>query len=125
MRERFELRGTVTALEQKRSRDGGALIPGFWSVKLHTSEGERSCSFRRYYARAHQRGVPTPQTHPSWPPSGNTLWDSVRAEHIHPSLLRARASAGGTDTTDPTHHGLRAVIPFGIPSELNTFRSVQ
>jgi hypothetical protein len=45
MAETFELEGTVISLEQKRYRSGGGLIPGFWSVKLQTSEGERSCSF--------------------------------------------------------------------------------
>jgi hypothetical protein len=45
MAETFELEGTVISLEQKRYRSGGGLIPGFWSVKLHTDEGERSCSF--------------------------------------------------------------------------------
>lgn len=45
MPEEFEITGTVSAVEQKRYRDGGGLIPGFWSVKLQTAEGERSCSF--------------------------------------------------------------------------------
>jgi hypothetical protein len=45
MAETFELEGTVISLEQKRYRSGGGLIPGFWSVKLQTPQGERSCSF--------------------------------------------------------------------------------
>jgi hypothetical protein len=45
MAETFELEGTVISLEQKRYRSGGGLIPGFWSVKLQTAQGERSCSF--------------------------------------------------------------------------------
>jgi hypothetical protein len=45
MPEEFEMTGTVSAVEQKRYREGGGLIPGFWNVKLQTSEGERSVSF--------------------------------------------------------------------------------
>jgi hypothetical protein len=45
MAETFELTGTVVALEQKKYRDGRGPIPGFWNVKLHTEQGERSCSF--------------------------------------------------------------------------------
>jgi hypothetical protein len=45
MPENFEITGTVDGLEQKRYRDGGGLIPGFWTVKLQTPEGERSSSF--------------------------------------------------------------------------------
>lgn len=45
MPEEFEETGTISAVEQKRYRDGGGLIPGFWSVKLQTPSGERSVSF--------------------------------------------------------------------------------
>jgi hypothetical protein len=45
MPENFEITGTVDGLEQKRYRDGGGLIPGFWTVKLQTPEGQRSSSF--------------------------------------------------------------------------------
>jgi hypothetical protein len=45
MPEEFEMTGTVSAVEQKRYRDGGSLIPGFWNVKLQTTDGERSVSF--------------------------------------------------------------------------------
>jgi hypothetical protein len=36
MPEDFEITGTVDGLEQKRYRDGGGLIPDFWTVKLQT-----------------------------------------------------------------------------------------
>jgi hypothetical protein len=45
MPDEFEETGTISAVEQKRYRDGGGLIPGFWSVKLQTPSGERSVSF--------------------------------------------------------------------------------
>jgi hypothetical protein len=45
MAETFELVGRVVGLEQKRYRDGRGPIPGFWTVKLQTEAGERSCSF--------------------------------------------------------------------------------
>lgn len=45
MAETFELEGKVVGLEQKRYRDGRGPIPGFWTVKLQTDSGERSCSF--------------------------------------------------------------------------------
>ena len=45
MADTFELEGTIISLEQKRYRSGGGLIPGFWSIKLQTAQGDRSCSF--------------------------------------------------------------------------------
>jgi hypothetical protein len=45
MPDSFEITGTVVGLEQKRYREGGGLIPGFWNVTLQTDEGARSCSF--------------------------------------------------------------------------------
>jgi hypothetical protein len=66
MPEEFEMTGTVSAVEQKRYREGGGLIPGFWNVKLQTTEGERSVSFnseRRTNPR--DRNSPT-EPHPDF-----------------------------------------------------------
>jgi hypothetical protein len=62
MAETFELEGTVISLEQKRYRSGGGLIPGFWSVKLQTAQGERSCSFNS--TRRKDPGDPSSETVP-------------------------------------------------------------
>jgi hypothetical protein len=44
MADRFELIGTIEALEQRRSRSG-EMIPGFWAVRLRTPNGVRTVSF--------------------------------------------------------------------------------
>lgn len=64
--ESFELVGTVTTLEQKKKQDG-TLIPGFWTVKLQTAQGERTCSFnsvRRIVAKDPDSDM---EPHPDFP----------------------------------------------------------
>jgi hypothetical protein len=67
MAETFELVGKVVGLEQKKYRDGRGPIPGFWTVKLQTEAGERSCSFNSDVRKNPRNPNSDREPHPDFP----------------------------------------------------------
>lgn len=61
----FELVGPVIGLEIRKK--DGAPIPGFWSLKIDTQEGERTCSFNSTRAKDKRNPKGEQEPHPDFP----------------------------------------------------------
>jgi hypothetical protein len=124
MPERFEITGRVTALEQKRYREGGGLIPGFWSVKLQTPEGERTCSFNSDRRKSPSDPNGAREPHPDFAliQRAQTTGETIRIRG-HLTTKGDRTFKNGTSAELVGSEAEQAASPPSVPAAPTASRS--